>query len=98
MKVIAEYMKNVNSRLSLGQAAEIAKISESRLRHKFREEMGIPFSQYRNMICMSRAKELLSNNKEMPIQMVAYNLGYSDPLYFSRAFKKFYGHPPSWFR
>ena len=43
---------------------------------------------------MDRAKLLLSDDVCCPIAEVAYRLGYSDPIYFSRTFKKHGGYHP----
>jgi len=70
-------------------------MSESRLRHRFREELGMPFSQVKNSLCLEKARRVLEKDKEIPIQEVAFRFGYSDPLYFSRVFRKYFGYPPS---
>jgi len=46
---------------------------------------------------MHRAKQLLKSTRE-PVQFIAYSVGFSDPLYFSKAFKKYFGFSPSSFR
>lgn len=47
---------------------------------------------------MDRAKLLLSDESCCPIAEVAYRLGYSDPIYFSRTFKKHVGVSPMQYR
>lgn len=47
---------------------------------------------------MERAKLLLSDEDCCPIAEVAYRLGYSDPIYFSRTFKKHVGISPMQYR
>lgn len=44
---------------------------------------------------LSRAKTLIDNGHFESISEVATTVGYNDPLYFSRAFKKKYGVSPS---
>ena len=46
---------------------------------------------------MSRAKELLSEGK-LSIKGIAIDVGYSDPNYFSRLFKKIEGVSPTEFK
>lgn len=92
---VVEYMKATDSRIDLRQASEIAHMSESRLRHRFREEIGKSFSQVKNSLCLEKARRVLEKEKELPIQEVAFRFGYSDPLYFSRVFRKYFGYPPS---
>ena len=45
---------------------------------------------------MEKALELLSEG-ELSIKEIAFTCGYSDEKYFSRAFRKKYGCPPSHF-
>ena len=47
---------------------------------------------------MDRAKLLLSDESCYPIAEVAYRVGYSDPIYFSRTFKKHVGVSPLQYR
>lgn len=44
---------------------------------------------------ISHAKSLIDNGDFDSISEVAMSVGYSDPLYFSKVFKKFYGVSPS---
>lgn len=44
---------------------------------------------------LSRAKTMMDHGDYDSISDIAYAVGYNDPLYFSRAFKKAYGVSPS---
>ena len=44
---------------------------------------------------MNRAAELLHQGEMITVAEVAYQCGFSDPLYFSRCFKQYYGMSPS---
>ena len=46
---------------------------------------------------LEHAAQLLITTDES-ITEIAYNSGFSDPLYFSTAFKKFYNLPPTEYR
>ena len=92
---ISEYMRTADHHISLKNAAEIAGISESRLRHRFREELGLTFSQVKTGIIMEKAEVLIRKNSTDSVQEIAFKLGFSDPLYFSRAFSKYFGQSPS---
>ena len=52
--------------------------------------------QYVSRLRMNRALELLSE-REKSIREIALACGFEDEKYFSRAFKKKYGYPPSYF-
>ena len=43
---------------------------------------------------LHKAKALLQST-ELNVSEIAYGLGFTDPHYFSRAFKKEFGAPPS---
>ncbi len=43
---------------------------------------------------MKRAKELLKTT-DQPIKIIAYSVGYLDPLHFSKAFRQYYDCSPS---
>ncbi|MCF0192184.1 MAG: AraC family transcriptional regulator [Prevotella sp.] len=47
---------------------------------------------------MQRAKQLMEQDKEMPLSEVAYKCGFSDAAYFSKTFKQHEGITPSVFR
>ena len=55
--------------------------------------MGLPLKSYLTQILVQRARELIGST-DISIQQVAYELGYDDPYYFSRAFKKHIGWGP----
>jgi AraC-like DNA-binding protein len=92
---ICEYLQNQDHTITLEEAAAIANISKSRLRHKFLEEKGVSFTRVKQSICMEKAKKLMDKEPGLSVQEVAWQLGYADPLYFSRVFRNYFGVPPS---
>lgn len=46
---------------------------------------------------MNRSKELLETTNQ-PIKIIAYSVGYLDPLHFSKAFRQYYDCSPSQYR
>ena len=63
----------------------------------FKEVTGINYSDYINKCRVDIAKELLSNG-EMNVKEVCYKVGYNDPNYFSKVFKKYEGVSPANFK
>jgi len=60
----------------------------------FREAYGVAPGAYRGQLRFRRARELLVSS-QMNVSEVAYAVGFTDPLYFSRVFRKAFGLTPS---
>ena len=63
----------------------------------FKEETGENFIDYLTMVRIRKAKELLEKSM-MSIKEICFEVGYSDPNYFSRLFKKVVGITPTEYR
>jgi AraC family transcriptional regulator of arabinose operon len=63
----------------------------------FKRHYGTSPMAYFSELRMQRARELLSFTK-MSVKEIAAELGFDDPLYFSRAFKKVSGMSPRDYR
>lgn len=87
----------MNTYFNINVAIQTAYLSHSRICTLFKEETGISMKQYLNKIRLSKSRELLETTT-MSIIEISYQCGYRDSLYFSAAFKKFYGCSPSSFR
>lgn len=80
--------------ISLDEVSREINISPYYFSRLFKEETGGNFIDYVTAIRMERAKELLSTtNKSM--KEICSEVGYSDPNYFSRSFKKKVGVTPT---
>ncbi len=78
---------NYNQEISLKKIAESVEISPYYLSHLFRKEMGISFLEYLTTVRISIAKKLLEQTT-MTILEVCLEVGYQDPSYFAKIFKK----------
>jgi len=78
----------------VNELAQIARCSPNHLNTLFRKHVGLPIHQYILQQRLREAKRLLENS-EYTIKEVAYRLGFNDPLYFSRIFRKYFSKPPS---
>jgi AraC-like DNA-binding protein len=78
----------------VSKLADMLLVSERMVLRLAKESFGIPLHEvivkYRMVYAI---KHLILTNK--PVREVATIVGYKDPHYFSRAFKRFHGMPPS---
>ena len=63
----------------------------------FKEETGSNFVEYLTGLRMGRAKEMLKDDS-LSMKEICAEIGYSDPNYFSRIFKKNVGLTPTEYR
>jgi len=68
-------------------------INASYLRAVFKKAFGMTVGEYIIHIRMTRAKELIGGN--MRLSDIAEKVGFTDPGYFSKSFRKFFGMSPS---
>jgi AraC family transcriptional regulator, arabinose operon regulatory protein len=80
--------------VSLPELAAMVHYSPCHLNLLFRQQIGIPIRQYLLKARLTKAEKLLKNT-DMEIKQIAYSVGFKDPLYFSRLFRRFYGVSPS---
>jgi AraC-like DNA-binding protein len=96
--IIEFIRKNPSKMLSLEQASEIAGKSTSSISHLFKRLSGQSFKQYQIDYKLSLATTILESHPEKTIAEIALRVGFADPFYFSRLFRKYKGLPPSQFR
>ncbi|WP_181150970.1 AraC family transcriptional regulator [Paenibacillus sp. PCH8] len=80
--------------LTVMEIVHAVNLERSYLFRLFKMATGKSVSGYITSCRIQRACELLKTSG-LPIQSVAYSVGYNDPLYFSRVFKKATSHTPS---
>ncbi|NLR91516.1 helix-turn-helix transcriptional regulator [Flammeovirga agarivorans] len=85
------------SNLTLEELAKLNDMSLSTFKREFQKVYGISPSKYIMQERLVKAQELLKVS-EIPVSDVAYEVGYNDPLYFTRLFKKQFGVSPSHYR
>jgi len=88
---------SVQTELSLAELAEKAFMSESHFSHVFKDVTGLSPKRYLIASKMAKARELLAMTERTVVDIAA-ELGYSNPQYFCRLFKKQSGLTPSDFR
>lgn len=90
-----EYIKaNYSRQITLEDVARDINVSPQYLSKLFKDETGENFIDYLTCIRIKIAKKLLESS-DKSIKEISYSIGYSDPNYFSRIFKKIVGVTPT---
>lgn len=77
----------------LGDVASDVAISPSRLTHRFRAEVGMPFRRYVVWARLRRAALLVQGGSDLTT--AAATAGFADSAHLSRTFRSLFGLPPS---
>ena len=93
-RVIALIEEKPGQDLSLADMAQVAGLSPSRLRHKFKLEVGVTPTVYLQKLRLERARQLLICH-ELTVKEVKAAVGISSDSYFTHQFKRAFGVPPS---
>ncbi len=91
-QVIAENYTNPS--FDIDSFASKMYVSRSLLYKKLKALTNVSPNEYVNIYRLKKSVELLKNTN-MQISEVAFQIGFNDPKYFSRVFKKFYKCSPS---
>ena len=83
--------------LSIEKLATLCGLSVSSLKREFREIYNDSPGNYLNLKKIEKAKELLQVS-DLSVSEISYEIGFNDPYYFTRIFKKKEGIPPSTYR
>lgn len=89
--------QHLNEDFTIEEVSAHICLSPSRLGHLFRDEMNMSITQWRDDQRISRAKHLLVTTN-YSVNHIGRIVGYTDPLYFSRVFKRKAGVSPKHYR
>ena len=79
------------------QMSRILGVSRTQLYRKLKALTGVSASTFIRSFRLAKAQNLIVT-KDMNMSEIAYEVGFKDPAYFTRAFTKEFGIPPSLFR
>jgi AraC-like DNA-binding protein len=95
--VLIHIRENLTRPLALRELARLVHLSPSRFNHVFRSALGISPRDYLQRERLQKAQELLIHS-DMGIGEVGANVGWDNPFFFSRLFRKRCGQTPSAYR
>ncbi|ANS74334.1 AraC family transcriptional regulator [Paenibacillus yonginensis] len=89
--------EHLEGRLTLAELASQANLSVPHLTHRFKQATGYSPVDYYLRLKIQRACQMLDLT-DQSIKEISHRLGFQDPYYFSRLFKKIMGKPPTEYR
>jgi signal transduction histidine kinase/ligand-binding sensor domain-containing protein/DNA-binding response OmpR family regulator len=92
VQVVEDHMSD--SDFDVQQFVEEMGMSRSVLYRKLRAVTNQSANEFINVIRLKRAAQLLIR-KNMNVSEISYLVGFNDPQYFSKCFRKYYGKTPS---
>lgn len=96
IRTIQRYIQeHYDEDIQIVELAEKFHFSNSYVGSAFKKQLGITPLQYLIYLRINEAKKLLLKYPERPVAEIGKQLGYDDPYYFSRIFKKQTGISPS---
>ncbi len=97
LDAIAYIEENYRENISLDDVAKKINMSYHHFSRFFKESTGKNFIDYLTELRIDRARETLKD-KTFNIKEICYEVGYTDPNYFSKIFKKSTGLTPTEYR
>ncbi len=92
---VLDYIHNhIREELNFSELAALGNLSVSRLKTKFKEQLGAPPREYINRLKIEEAKNMFANTSQS-ITEAAFALNFSSSNYFASVFKQFTGYTPS---
>jgi AraC-like DNA-binding protein/DNA-binding response OmpR family regulator len=96
-RAVAYLHQNYTRPLTRWEIAKAIGVSENYFTRLFSQELGLSPWDYLNRFRVNQAKELFRRTQGS-VQQIANQVGFKDPKYFSRVFRKLTGLSPSEFR
>ncbi|HCR90898.1 MAG TPA: hypothetical protein DIW50_10670 [Prolixibacteraceae bacterium] len=85
-----------NAEFDVPQFCNLMNMSKTLLYSKLKTLTGQSATEFVRNIRLKESRQILLDPKnELSVSEVSYKVGFNDPLYFSRCFKKYFGIPPS---
>ena len=99
MSLIESYLQeNITKNLSVNNICKHFRISQPKMNRIIKKYKNMSFVTYFTSLKIEKAKAILIEQPQMPINNLAYMLGFNDNLYFSKVFKKVTSYTPTQYR
>jgi len=92
-KTVQYMTQHLDKPLQASELAAVANVSLSHFFALFKQRMGCSPIDYFTRLRMQRACQLLDSTSAR-VKEIAAALGYDDPFYFSRVFRRYFGASP----
>ncbi|SJN46649.1 two-component regulator propeller domain-containing protein [Sphingobacterium sp. JB170] len=93
MEIVQEHIDQES--FSVEDLARYCGMSRTVLYRKVKNFSGLNVVEFINVVRLKKAAQLLETAVDITVSEVAYKVGFTDPKYFSKTFKKFFGVSPS---
>ena len=95
--ILVYLRKNFAEKITLDDLSALCHCSKSYISHIFKKHSGLSVRAYVNQIRLEEAKKHLRNTS-LSVKEISDLVGFSDPNYFSNAFRAAFGQSPKQFR
>lgn len=92
-RLIIQLNQKYMDKWTISSMADFCKLSEGHFAHMFKSRIGVSPMHFLNELRVEKAKSLIAADT-MSISTIASLVGFDDPLYFSRVFKRVTGIAP----
>jgi two-component system response regulator YesN len=99
VSLIKDYIEEeFRKEIGLSELADRVFLNPQYISQLFKKQTGQTITDYLLQVRIDKAKEILKYNLELKVYEVGELVGYSDPVYFNRLFKKMTGMTPKEFK
>ena len=92
-KAVKQLRENIEQPLKIEDIARELGMSVSGFHHHFKSVTAMSPLQFQKQIRLQEARRLMLG-EDMDVASASFRVGYDDPSYFSREYKKLFGTPP----
>lgn len=97
-KVISYINLHSEENINIPALAKLCSMSVSHFHACFKTQTGMTPIEYKNLICINRAMQLLISESDKSIEEISETLGFYSSTYFRRIFKNITGKTPTEYR